>query len=93
MSTVGLFVGVAAAGALALLENTFCFPVSSGLVAGAFSTAAGEYVSVSSQADTERADLAVERTELEADSAAEERELAAIYVRRGLPLRKLWRSN
>jgi VIT1/CCC1 family predicted Fe2+/Mn2+ transporter len=55
-----------------------------GLVAGAISMAAGEYVSVSSQADTERADLAVERTEPEADSAAEERELAAIYVRRGL---------
>ncbi len=46
--------------------------------------AAGEYVSVSSQADTERADLALERTELAADEDAEHRELAAIYVRRGL---------
>src|SRR5204863_1529935 len=55
-----------------------------GLVAGALSMAAGEYVSVSSQADTERADLALERTELAADQPGEERELAAIYVRRGL---------
>jgi len=46
--------------------------------------AAGEYVSVSSQGDTERADLALERTELANDQAAEERELAAIYVQRGL---------
>ena len=46
--------------------------------------AAGEYVSVSSQADTERADLVLERAELAADEGAEQRELAAIYVRRGL---------
>jgi VIT1/CCC1 family predicted Fe2+/Mn2+ transporter len=46
--------------------------------------AAGEYVSVSSQADTEQADLVLERTELAADEDAEQRELAAIYVRRGL---------
>jgi VIT1/CCC1 family predicted Fe2+/Mn2+ transporter len=55
-----------------------------GTVAGALSMAAGEYVSVSSQADSERADLALEQTELAADEAGEERELAAIYVKRGL---------
>jgi VIT1/CCC1 family predicted Fe2+/Mn2+ transporter len=55
-----------------------------GLVAGAMSMAAGEYVSVSSQADTERADLGRERIELAADSQFEHEELAAIYVRRGL---------
>jgi VIT1/CCC1 family predicted Fe2+/Mn2+ transporter len=55
-----------------------------GLVAGAMSMAAGEYVSVSSQADTERADLELERRELAADSENEHRELAAIYVRRGV---------
>jgi VIT1/CCC1 family predicted Fe2+/Mn2+ transporter len=53
-------------------------------VAGALSIAAGEYVSISSQADTERADLVLEPTELAADPAAEQRELTAIYVRRGL---------
>jgi vacuolar iron transporter family protein len=81
VSTASLMVGVAAAGALR--ENILLSGIA-GLVAGAFSMAAGEYVSVSSQADTERADLAVERTELAADPAGEERELAAIYVRRGL---------
>jgi VIT1/CCC1 family predicted Fe2+/Mn2+ transporter len=55
-----------------------------GLVAGAMSMAAGEYVSVRSQADTEAADLAKERRELAADVASEERELAGIYVQRGL---------
>ncbi|MGH8251152.1 MAG: VIT1/CCC1 transporter family protein, partial [Steroidobacteraceae bacterium] len=55
-----------------------------GLVAGAMSMAAGEYVSVSSQADSEKSDLARERRELESDTAAEHRELAAIYVERGL---------
>jgi VIT1/CCC1 family predicted Fe2+/Mn2+ transporter len=55
-----------------------------GLVAGAMSMAAGEYVSVHSQSDTEKADLARERAELEADPAAERRELTAIYVGRGL---------
>jgi vacuolar iron transporter family protein len=55
-----------------------------GLVSGALSMAAGEYVSVSSQADTERADLALERKELATQRPAEERELAAIYVQRGL---------
>ncbi len=55
-----------------------------GLVAGAMSMAAGEYVSVHSQADTEAADLARERTELESNPAAEHKELTAIYVARGL---------
>src|SRR5437764_40395 len=55
-----------------------------GLVAGAMSMAAGEYVSVHSQADTEAADIARERAELQHDPAAEHRELAAIYVGRGL---------
>src|SRR5215470_7002931 len=54
------------------------------LVAGAMSMAAGEYVSVSSQADMEQAETEVERKELESDSAGELRELAAIYVKRGL---------
>jgi VIT1/CCC1 family predicted Fe2+/Mn2+ transporter len=55
-----------------------------GLVAGAMSMAAGEYVSVHSQADTENADLKLERAELSADDAGERRELAAIYMARGL---------
>jgi len=55
-----------------------------GLVAGAMSMAVGEYVSVSSQADSERSDLERERRELEVDEAAERAELAGIYVRRGL---------
>ena len=55
-----------------------------GLVAGAMSMAAGEYVSVHSQADTEQADLARERAELRADDKGEHRELMAIYVGRGL---------
>jgi VIT1/CCC1 family predicted Fe2+/Mn2+ transporter len=55
-----------------------------GLVAGAMSMAAGEYVSVHSQADTEKADLKLERAELKTDNAGEHRELAAIYVARGL---------
>jgi VIT1/CCC1 family predicted Fe2+/Mn2+ transporter len=55
-----------------------------GLVAGAMSMAAGEYVSVHSQADTEKADLERERVELEMDPAAERRELTSIYVARGL---------
>jgi VIT1/CCC1 family predicted Fe2+/Mn2+ transporter len=81
VSTASLVVGVAAAGAA---RHDVLLAGVAGLVAGALSMAAGEYVSVSSQADTERADLAIERTELAADPAAEERELAAIYVRRGL---------
>jgi vacuolar iron transporter family protein len=81
VSTASLVVGVAAAGATR--EDILLAGVA-GAVAGALSMAAGEYVSVSSQADTERADLALERTELAANEDAEQRELAAIYVRRGL---------
>ncbi len=81
VSTASLLVGVAAASASH--DNILVTGVA-GLVAGAMSMAAGEYVSVHSQADTERADLAKERAELEADPAAEQRELSAIYVKRGL---------
>ncbi len=81
VSTASLVVGVAAAGAA---REEILLAGVAGVVAGALSMAAGEYVSVSSQADTERADLALERTELAADEEAEQRELAAIYVRRGL---------
>ncbi len=81
VSTASLVVGVAAAGAVR--EDILLAGVA-GMVAGALSMAAGEYVSVSSQADTERADLALERSELAADRPAEERELAAIYVQRGV---------
>jgi len=81
VSTASLVVGVAAADAgLATLLTTGV----AGLVAGAMSMAAGEYVSVHSQSDTERADLARERAELKAEPEAEQRELMAIYVRRGL---------
>jgi len=55
-----------------------------GLVAGAMSMAAGEYVSVHSQADTEHADLNIERAELRRDNKGEHKELAAIYIARGL---------
>ena len=81
VSTASLVIGVAAAGAgrAAVLTAGVA-----GLVAGAMSMAAGEYVSVSSQADSERSDLARERRELEDDPEAEHRELAAIYVGRGL---------
>ena len=81
VSTASLVVGVAAASAAP--ANVLLTGVA-GLVAGAMSMAAGEYVSVHSQADTEKADLARERAELANDSAAERRELAAIYVGRGL---------
>jgi VIT1/CCC1 family predicted Fe2+/Mn2+ transporter len=57
---------------------------AAGLVAGAMSMAAGEYVSVHSQADTEKADLKLERAELKTDNAGEHKELADIYVARGL---------
>jgi VIT1/CCC1 family predicted Fe2+/Mn2+ transporter len=59
-------------------------PGVAGLVAGALSMAAGEYVSVSSQADTEQADLTLEKSELATQPKAEEDELAGIYERRGL---------
>jgi VIT1/CCC1 family predicted Fe2+/Mn2+ transporter len=81
VSTSSLVVGVAAA---ATTSHEVLVAGVAGLVAGALSMAAGEYVSVSSQADTERADLALERRELAAQPKSEEDELAAIYVRRGL---------
>ena len=81
VSTASLMVGVAAANASATALLT---TGAAGLVAGAMSMAAGEYVSVHTQADTEAADLERERAELEADPEAEARELAGIYVARGL---------
>jgi VIT1/CCC1 family predicted Fe2+/Mn2+ transporter len=81
VSTASLVVGVAAADATR--ANVLIAGVA-GLVAGALSMAAGEYVSVSSQADTEQADLARERQELETDPRTEEAELTNIYVKRGL---------
>ncbi|MGH8241752.1 MAG: VIT1/CCC1 transporter family protein [Steroidobacteraceae bacterium] len=81
ISTSSLVIGVAAAGAS---REAVVTAGLAGLVAGAMSMATGEYVSVSSQADTEMADLARERMELEDDPEAERRELAAIYVGRGL---------
>ena len=81
VSTASLVVGVAAAHAT---PQAILVTGVAGLVAGAMSMAAGEYVSVHSQADTEAADLARERTEIETDPAAEHRELSAIYVGRGL---------
>lgn len=81
VSTASLVLGVAAAGATS--ANILVAGVA-GLVAGAMSMAAGEYVSVSSQADTEHADLERERSELAAFPEHEHAELAAIYVRRGL---------
>ena len=76
-----LIVGVAAANAT---HSSILVAGIAGLVAGAMSMAAGEYVSVSSQADTERADVERERIELESDEEHEREELTAIYVRRGL---------
>ena len=81
VSTASLVLGVAAAGASS--QNILVAGVA-GLVAGAMSMAAGEYVSVSSQADTERADLARESKELAASPEQELAELAGIYVKRGL---------
>ncbi|MFP8779842.1 VIT family protein [Hydrogenophaga sp. RWCD_12] len=81
VSTASLVLGVAAAGAD---HRTILLTGVSGLIAGAMSMAAGEFVSVHSQADTEAADLARERIELKQDPAGEQRELAAIYVARGL---------
>ncbi len=81
VSTASLVLGVAAAGATS--KNILIAGVA-GLVAGAMSMAAGEYVSVSSQADTERADLDRERNELASDPQHEHEELAAIYLGRGL---------
>lgn len=81
VSTASLMVGVAAASAT---QGNIMLTGVAGLVAGAMSMAAGEYVSVHSQADTEAADLARETAELKKDPEAERRELAAIYVTRGL---------
>jgi VIT1/CCC1 family predicted Fe2+/Mn2+ transporter len=81
VSTASLVLGVAAAHAS---HGSVMVAGVAGLVAGAMSMAAGEYVSVHSQADTEKADIEVERKEIEADGPAEHRELAALYVARGL---------
>jgi len=81
LSTSSLVLGVAAAHATH--SNVLVAGVA-GLVAGAMSMAAGEYVSVHSQADTEKAELELERRELKADDKGEQRELTAIYVARGL---------
>ena len=81
VSTASLVVGVAAADAT---HGAVLVAGVAGLVAGAMSMAAGEYVSVSSQSDTEKADLDRERGELAADIDHEHKELAAIYVDRGL---------
>ncbi|TFH47308.1 MAG: VIT family protein [Lysobacterales bacterium] len=81
VSTASLIMGVAAADAS---RGGVLIAGVAGLVAGAMSMAAGEYVSVSSQADTEKADLSRERLELETNSDFERRELASIYVERGL---------
>ncbi len=81
ISTSSLVVGVAGA---ATTRDPVLLAAVAGLVAGALSMAAGEYVSVSSQADTERADLEQERAELAAAPEREHAELAGIYVHRGL---------
>ena len=81
VSTASLVLGVAAANST---HSNILVAGIAGLVAGAGAMAAGEYVSVYSQADSEAADLNRERAELEADSAGELNELAAIYVTRGL---------
>ena len=81
LSTASLILGVAAA---SHSRSGILISGVSGLVAGALSMASGEYVSVSTQADVEKADLDQERKELKEDQAAELRELAHIYVRRGL---------
>jgi len=81
VSTSSLIIGVAAAAAK---PADILVAGAAGLVAGAMSMAAGEYVSVSSQSDTERADLTRERGELAGDVEAEVNELAGIYVKRGV---------
>jgi VIT1/CCC1 family predicted Fe2+/Mn2+ transporter len=81
VSTASLVLGVAAAGAD---HRTILMTSVSGLIAGAMSMAAGEFVSVHSQEDTEKADLAREKRELKQDPVGEQRELARIYAGRGL---------
>ena len=82
VSTASLVLGVAASGASA---GAIAIAGIAGLVAGALSMAAGEYVSVSSQRDAERADMRMEARELRRDPRGELRELAGIYEQRGLP--------
>jgi len=81
VSTSSLIIGFAEAGAS---QSSIVLAGVAGLVAGAMSMAAGEYVSVSSQADTEKADLAMERRSLRDHFASEQKELAKIYQKRGL---------
>lgn len=81
LSTASLLVGVASA---ATGAGNILLAGIAGLVAGAMSMAAGEYVSVRSQAESEEAELALEREEIEADPTGEHKELTEIYVRRGL---------
>ncbi|MEE4296575.1 MAG: VIT family protein [Wenzhouxiangella sp.] len=81
VSTASLIIGVAAASAA---QESVLLAGIAGLVAGAMSMAAGEYVSVSSQSDTENADLALEKRSLEQDFESEIDELAKIYEKRGL---------
>jgi vacuolar iron transporter family protein len=81
ISTASLIVGVAAA---QTTRQGILIAGMAGLASGAMAMAAGEYVSVSSQADTEHADLALEARELANDAVAEQRELAGLYVARGL---------
>lgn len=81
VSIASLLLGVASAGAG---HHNILLSGIAGVVAGAMSMATGEYVSVSSQSDTEKAALAEERDELTADFQSEHRELTAIYVQRGL---------
>lgn len=82
LSVASLMVGVSGA---SFDRSQLLLTGVAGIVAGAMSMAAGEYVSVSSQADSEAADLAREQRELEAHPEHEQRELAAIYIKRGLP--------
>ncbi|BEO51875.1 hypothetical protein SMQE21_18150 [Serratia marcescens] len=88
VSTASLLLGVAAASAS---HSTLMIAGVAGWVAGAMSMATGEYVSVSSQADTEKAALAEEQAELLEDYPGEFRELTSIYVHRGRPGR--WRKS
>jgi VIT1/CCC1 family predicted Fe2+/Mn2+ transporter len=87
VSTASLIIGVAASGAS---RSSLLVSGIAGLVAGAMSMAAGEYVSVSSQSDTERADLDRERQELATQPEAELDELAGFYVERGWS--PIWRA-
>lgn len=81
VSTASLIIGVASAG---VSQSNILLTGAAGLVAGAMSMAAGEFVSVSSQADSEQADMAREKQELATDPAAEREELIGIYEKRGL---------